>query len=86
MFEAMNLPKPVVGTPVGLIPEVIREGETGYIVPCKNVDILAQKLITVLRNPQLGETMGEKAWEVCQNYDISTSVQQIGKIYQDLVS
>ncbi|MGD1805631.1 glycosyltransferase family 4 protein [Dapis sp. BLCC M126] len=84
LFEAMNLHKPVVGTPVGLMGEAILEGETGHIVPCKNVDMLAKRLIHILLNPQLAHSMGEKAWEVCQNYDISNSVQRLGEIYQDL--
>ncbi len=86
LFEAMNLYKPVVGTPVGLMPEVIQEGETGFVVPCKNVDMLAQRLIQILLNPQLAQSMGEKAWQVCQNYDISKSVQRLDEIYRELVA
>jgi len=86
LFEAMNLCKPVVGTPVGLMGDVIQQGETGFLVPCKNVDILAEKLIYLLANPQLAQNMGKKGWEVCQNYDISNSVKKLSEIYIQLVA
>lgn len=86
LFEAMNLRKPVVATPVGLMGEVIRDGETGFLVPCQNVSLLAEKIIFLLKNPQLCETMGEKGSQICQNYDISYSVQRLAKIYQELAA
>ncbi len=86
LFEAMNLRKPVVATPVGLMGEVIRDGETGFLVPCQDVSLLAKKLLFLLKNPQLSQTMGEKGWEVCQKYDISNSVQRLAKIYKELVA
>lgn len=85
LFEAMIFRKPVVGTTVGLMPEVIREGETGFLVPCKNPDLLAKKITDILINPNLAQSMGEKAWKVCQNYDISKSVERLTEIYQELV-
>ena len=71
LFEAMHLRKPVVGTPVGMMSEVFREGETGFLLPCADSSLLAEKLILLLKDPQLARTLGEKAWEACQKYDIS---------------
>ncbi|MGK7950043.1 MAG: glycosyltransferase [Xenococcaceae cyanobacterium] len=86
LFEAMNLRKPVVGTPVGLMEEVIREGETGFLVPCRDVTLLAQKLILLLKEPELTQMMGEKSWKVCQNYDISHSIERLSQIYRELAT
>ncbi|NEO98901.1 MAG: glycosyltransferase family 4 protein [Symploca sp. SIO2E9] len=86
LFEAMNLRKPVVGTPVGLMGEVIHEGETGFLVPCQNVELLAEKLIFMLKNPQMAKKMGEEGWKACQNYDTSHSVQRLREIYRELVT
>jgi glycosyltransferase involved in cell wall biosynthesis len=84
LFEAMILRKPVVGTPVGLMGEVIQDGKTGFLVPCENATVLADRLLTILDNPELSRTMGEKGWEVCQQYDISCYVQRLEEIYRAL--
>ncbi|MEQ8962962.1 MAG: glycosyltransferase family 4 protein, partial [Coleofasciculus sp. C2-GNP5-27] len=86
LFEAMNLRKPVVGTPVGLMPEVIRNEETGFLVPCQNIAQLADKLIFLLKNPQLASNMGKTGWQVCQSYDIAYSVQRLSEIYRELIA
>ncbi len=86
LFEAMNLRKPVVGTPVGMMPEVIKDGETGFLVPCSEHVQLAEKLVLLLKNPQLARMMGENAWKACQNYDISLSVARLSQIYEQLAA
>ena len=86
VLEAMNLKKPVVGTPAPGIPDVITDWETGFIVPFKNSEMLAEKIIELLKNMPLACKMGDRAWEVCQNYDISNSIQRLDEIYRELVS
>lgn len=85
LLEAMNLSKPVVGTPVGFMADLIKDGESGLLVPCHNVSQLAEKIIFLLQNPQLAKTMGNRARHICQNYDISRSQQRLREIYQELV-
>lgn len=84
LLEAMHLRKPVVGTPVGFMPELIKEGETGFLVPCHNATQLADKITFLLQNPQLAKAMGDRAREICQRYDISHSQQRLGEIYREL--
>ena len=57
LIEAQLAGKPVVATNVGAVAEVIANGETGYVVATKTVDLVAaiNKLIT---NPQLRERFG----------------------------
>ena len=84
LLEAMNLRKPVVGTPVGFMEDLIKEGETGFLVPCHNSAQLAKKITFLLENPQLAKTIGDKARNICQNYDISYSQQRLTEIYREL--
>jgi glycosyltransferase involved in cell wall biosynthesis len=57
-LEAMQFSLPIVSTFEGGIPEVIEEGKTGYLVPQKDVEKLAEKLEILIKNPDLRHRMG----------------------------
>jgi len=54
--------KPVVVTNVGSIPEVVDDGKTGYIVPPKDPEKLAEAIIDLLINREKRREMGENAY------------------------
>jgi len=60
LIEAMALQKPVIATRVGGTPEVVRDGENGFLIEPKNVSALAEKLKVVLENRELAKQMGVK--------------------------
>jgi glycosyltransferase involved in cell wall biosynthesis len=57
-LEAMRLGKPVIGTRVGGIPEIVLHGETGLLVPPHDSGELAQALLSLARDAQGRERMG----------------------------
>ncbi|MFB0526287.1 MAG: glycosyltransferase family 4 protein [bacterium] len=59
--------KPVVATNVGSIPEVVDNGKTGYIVPPKDPEKLAEAIIDLLMNKEKRREMGEKAYKKTKN-------------------
>lgn len=60
LIESMACGVPVVAPEVGGIPEIVRDGETGILVPQGDPDALAGALVILLKNPSLARTMGEK--------------------------
>lgn len=54
--------RPVVVTNVGSIPEVVDNGITGFIVPPKDADALAEAIIKILNDDNLRDNMGENAY------------------------
>jgi glycosyltransferase involved in cell wall biosynthesis len=56
--EAMSCQRPVVGTRVGGLPEVVRDGETGFLVPPGDAPALAERINTLLGDRALRERMG----------------------------
>jgi glycosyltransferase involved in cell wall biosynthesis len=58
LIEAMAMQKPVVGFNHGALPEIVKDGETGFLIsPGKEKD-LVDAILTLLRSPRLMERMG----------------------------
>jgi len=53
--------KPVVATHVGSIPDLVEDGETGYLVPPRDAPKLAQAITSLLKDGALRQRMGECA-------------------------
>jgi glycosyltransferase involved in cell wall biosynthesis len=60
---AYGFKKPVVVTDVGAIPEIVDNGITGFIVPPKNPEALAEAIIKLLKDEDLRKQMGENAYK-----------------------
>lgn len=58
-LEAMYFGVPCIGTDTGAVPEMIIEGETGYLVPVDDVAALADRLLKVLTNSEMAARMGD---------------------------
>ena len=57
-LEAMAMAKPVIATDTGGTPEIVINGQTGILVPARNVDALADAIIKLLRDKELAREMG----------------------------
>lgn len=58
VMEAMSYGVPVVATAVNGVPEMVQDGETGFLIPVGNVEALADRMACLLRDPLLREQMG----------------------------
>ncbi len=60
ILEAMAAGLPVVSTERGAIPDVVRDGESGFLIPERNPRALAEALATLAHDPALRTAMGER--------------------------
>ena len=60
---AYGFKKPVVVTNVGSIPEIVDDGITGFVVPPKNPEALAEAIVKLLKDDKLRKRMGENAYK-----------------------
>lgn len=58
VYEAMAADLPVVGSSVGGIPELIRDGETGFLVPAHDWRSISDRILRLRDDPELRRRMG----------------------------
>jgi len=64
VIEGLAAGVPVVGSDVGLIPELIHQGENGFVVPGGNVRELEARIRELLADPELRRRMGANGYEL----------------------
>lgn len=60
LLEAMQHSLPVIATREGAIPEIVADGETGFLVPPREPALLADRVERLLADPELRRNMGER--------------------------
>lgn len=80
ILEAMASGLPVVTTNVGIAHEVIKDGETGFIINGKK-DI-AEKIKLLVNSPELRKRVGEISRKVAKRYDWEIIINKLEKIYE----
>jgi glycosyltransferase involved in cell wall biosynthesis len=84
LIEAMATGIPVVSTPVTGIPELVTDGENGFLVPERDVPALAEVLETLIRNRELRVRMGHQARErVAEDFDSRRTARQLASVFRD---
>ncbi|KAA0550235.1 N-acetyl-alpha-D-glucosaminyl L-malate synthase BshA [Bacillus sp. BGMRC 2118] len=84
LLEAMACGVPCVGTRVGGIPEVIVDGQTGYLCELGNIDEISDKSIMLLSDSLLHEKMAKNSLKrVKEVFNSSEIVSQYEQIYYD---
>jgi len=86
VLEASACEKPVIVSDVGGLPEVVKENETGYIVPSKNPDALAAQLEILILNRILRETFGKngRKWAK-EKFEWDSCVIEMIKLYKESI-
>lgn len=81
ILEAMARGLPVVVTPVGGVPEVVKNGEHGEVVPVDDPRALAEAMGRLANDPALGRRMGESGKA---RVELGFSFDHMARKYEDL--
>lgn len=77
-LEAMACKKPLVVTCFGGSPELVQDGISGYVVNPYDVKVMAEKIIYLLKNPEVAKRMGLAGYQrVQENFSLEKQVQEI---------
>ncbi len=86
-IEALAARRPVVATRVGGVPDVVTEGEDGFLVDVGDVDAIANALATLARDPALRKRMGEYGRaHVLPRYRVERLVDDVDALYRELLT
>ncbi|MGX2040717.1 glycosyltransferase family 4 protein [Methylocaldum sp. MU1018] len=79
--------RPIVATSVGNFPEVVKEGETGFLVPPASPPALAEAIGKILANPDLAGAMGDNAKAIAEKlYDWNAIAGEMLTVLEKIAS
>jgi colanic acid/amylovoran biosynthesis glycosyltransferase len=86
IMEALALRRPVISTFVAGIPELVKPGDNGWLVPASDAIALAEAMQTCLEAPDdLIRHMGEAGRKrVLSNHDAKTEAEKLLKVFEEL--
>jgi len=86
ILEAMACGLPVVATPVGGTPEVVRDGDQGLLIPVDDEAALAAAILKLLDDPAAATEMGRRGREtVVHGYDWEKVVAHTEEVYREVI-
>lgn len=87
LMEALALGRPVIATSVGGIPELVRPGENGWLVPAGSVEDLAQAMREALGAPaERLDLMGERGRQrVLELHDLAAQVRTLAQVLEGAI-
>jgi glycosyltransferase involved in cell wall biosynthesis len=87
VLEGMAAGLPVIATPIGGIGEIVRHGETGWLVPPNDASALAEALRHLRADPSLRRRLGEAAQTfVREHHSVGALIERILQVYAVVMS
>jgi D-inositol-3-phosphate glycosyltransferase len=85
-LEAAACGKPVVASEVGGLPAIVNDGVTGYLVPPKRMDVIAERLCELLEDDLLRVHMGTAARIHAESLGWDSSADSLLRCFRELVT
>jgi hypothetical protein len=87
MLEAMSCGTPVIAFNIGGIPDLVKNGVTGFVAPENDLQTMAEQIIKLASNSQLRHNMSKKCHQIiCDNHSLDIQANNYLNLYQDLLN
>ncbi len=85
-LEAMGASRPLVASRVSALPEIVVDGETGWLVPPEDAHALAEAIIALLADAERAAAMGQAGYRrLLAEFPVQRMVQATHHLYRELV-
>jgi glycosyltransferase involved in cell wall biosynthesis len=81
-IEALAAGTPVIASEVGALPELVRHGETGYVLPTGDVPAWTEALCRLAERPDVVRSMRPACFDAAQHYSLDSVVDQYVRLYE----
>ena len=85
-MEAMASGLPVVAVNALALPELVHDGENGYLFSDGDTKMLAEKVIAIFSNQPMREQMSRKSLGIIKDHDINKTIEKYEAIYSDIIN
>lgn len=77
LMEATSAALPLIGTKVGGIPEIVRDGDNGILVDSENAEMLAEAIAKLMRDETLRQQLGSNSLKIYkETFSVESGVRQ----------
>jgi|SRR5919201_1630486 N-acetyl-alpha-D-glucosaminyl L-malate synthase BshA len=85
-LEAMACAVPVVASDVGGLPEVVKDGETGFLAPAGDVTAMSERALRVLGDAALHQRMKQAAVARAREFSADRIVPRYEQLYEEVLT
>jgi len=85
-MEAMASGLPVVAVNAKALPELVHDGENGYLFSDGDSQMLAEKVVAILSNQTMRAQMSRKSLEIIKDHDINKTIEKYESVYNEIVN
>jgi colanic acid/amylovoran biosynthesis glycosyltransferase len=87
VIEAQAMQLPVVTSDAGGLPENVEDSVSGFVVPRRDADAMAQKIIELARDPALCRRLGEAGRKrALAHFDLDRHAEAFVRLYRELAA
>lgn len=86
VLEALSLGVPIVGSAVGGVPDLVRDGEDGLLVPPGQPDALARAITRLIEDPRLLSTFRQNALARRDEFTVCEMADRLLDVYRSVIS
>jgi glycosyltransferase involved in cell wall biosynthesis len=86
VLESMGCGTPVVASPIGAVPEVVRHFETGFLLADNSPDSIAQAILIALASPELADISANARALIEKKYTFDVAVERYRRILDTIIA
>ncbi len=85
-LEAAASGVPIVAAQAGALPELVEDGQSGFLFPTGDSAAMAAGIVRLLRDPELRARCGRRSREIAEGHDIQTTYLRYEHVYQEVIA